>query len=175
MVIPASNLAGNRSNISELDQYSTPPYATHALMKREIFEGVIWECASGEGRMADVIRQYYSDVKISDILMGVNFLTAIEQVDNIITNPPYNLAEEFVKQGLAVATKKLALFLRLNFLESVRRYTLFKNTPLKKVYVFCKRQTLSACGVTKGGTIAYAWYVWEHGYTGNPTLDWIND
>lgn len=173
-MIQGSNLAGAKSNVSELDEYATPEYCTRALMKRETFEGRIWECACGQGAMLDILSQYNECIG-TDILTGTNFLLESRKADNIITNPPYKLALLFAIHGLRLAEKKLALFLRLNFLEGQRRYSFFKSSPLKVVYVFSKRQTLSATGVEKGGTIAYAWYVWEQGYFGAPQIDWIND
>jgi len=56
MTISAQNLAGSRSNISELDIYETPEYATEALMKREGFDGSIWECACGNDKMLHIIQ-----------------------------------------------------------------------------------------------------------------------
>jgi len=173
-MIEAGHLAGARSNISGLDEYATPTYCTRALMKREQFDGNVWECACGSGQMVSVIEKY-NPCTGTDILFGVDFLRQDVKVDNIITNPPYKLALQFAIHGLKLTTKKLALFLRLNFLEGQGRYNFFINNPPKMVYVFSKRQTLSATGVTSGGTIAYAWYVWEKGYKGCPCLSWIND
>ena len=178
MIIPAHHLAGNRSNVSELDSYATPPSATHSLMKRIKFNGEVWECACGVGAMSDVVSQYNKCIA-SDITQGFDFLDTELwlEVPNIITNPPYKLAEQFVRRACQVASEKVAMFLRLNFLESQSRYKMFKELPLEWVLVFCKRQTLHPEGVivTTGGTIAYAWYVWNKEYTGSPKIDWIND
>jgi hypothetical protein len=176
MNIQGSHLAGARNNSSLLDCYSTPRYATEALMKRILFEGEVWECACGSGNMARVI-EFYNPIIETDIQTGTDFLLESRITDNIITNPPYNLAEKFVWQSLKLAEKKVALFLRLNFLESSGRYQMFKKTPLKQVLVFCKRQTLfpDKIVINNGGTIAYAWFIWEKGYIGQPTIDWIND
>ena len=171
-MINPGHLAGSRSNASALDEYATPVYCTQALMEREIFEGNIWECAYGSGKMLDVLSQYNKSYG-TDILDGIDFLLCDSGEDNIITNPPYKLALPFARQGLRLARKKLALFLRLNFLESQSRREFFLSSPLKTVYVFSKRQTLSATGVETGGTIAYAWYVWEQGYKGKPYIEWI--
>ena len=176
MTIQSNHLAGARNNSSLLDCYSTPAYATRALMEWVKFEGEIWEPACGVGRMSRVIEDYNPVIE-TDIQTGTDFLLENRLVDNIVTNPPYNLAEKFVRQALKLADKKVALFLRLNFLESSGRYKMFKETPLKQVLVFCKRQTLFPEGtvINNGGIIAYAWFIWEKGYTGQPTVDWIND
>lgn len=176
MVIPAHHLAGNRSNISELDSYATPASSTHSLMKRIKFNGLVWECACGAGDMSLVIEQY-NPCKATDIITGTDFLKATEVVSNIITNPPYKYAEQFVRKANQLATEKIAMFLRLNFLEGQARYKMFKELPLEWVLVFSKRQTLAPplVQVTTGGTIAYAWFVWNKTYSGYPQIDWIKE
>ena len=52
---------------------------------------------------------------------GVDFLKAARRFDNIVTNPPYNAAEGFVRAGMEQSTRKLALLLRLAFLEGANR------------------------------------------------------
>jgi len=42
---------------------------------------------------------------------GVNFLLTSYTTDNIVTNPPYHLAEDFVHAGLILARRKLALLM----------------------------------------------------------------
>jgi len=176
VTVPAHHLAGSRSNVSELDSYATPAAATHSLMKRVKFNGLVWECACGALSMSDVIEQYNECIS-TDITMGIDFLTYDLDIPNIITNPPYKLAERFVRRANQLVSEKVAMFLRLNFLESQSRYRMFKELPLEWVLVFCKRQTLHPINVivTTGGTIAYAWFVWNKEYSGYPKIDWIND
>ena len=120
----------------------------------------------------------YLDIRTDDMVYGdkgVDFLNINTRVDNIITNPPYKLALEFCEHALKCADKKVAMLLKLVFLEGISRYEFFKTSPLKKVYVFCKRQPIRA-KTYKGDNssmIAYAWFVWEKDYDGEPTLDWI--
>ena len=189
MVILVDNihsLVGHRTNISNTDYYVTPSYATKSLLEREMFEGTIWECASGNGKMSEVITKYYPIVLSSDIRTdnsvfgekGIDFLKANREVDNIITNPPFKYGKEFVEHSLKLAKKKVALLLRLNFLEGISRYNMFKSTPLKVVYVFCGRITMFPEGEEKpknSGTIAYAWFIWDKDYFGKPRIEWIND
>jgi len=145
-------------------------------MRRVTFDGLVWECACGEGEMSRVIEQY-NPCKSSDVTTGKDFLLASETVPNIITNPPYKLAESFVRKACSLADRKVAMFLRLNFLESQSRYKMFQELPLEWVWVFSKRQTLHPkdVTVTTGGTIAYAWFLWNKEYVGKPKIGWIND
>ena len=161
------------------DFYPTPQWVTRALMDRETFEGTIWECASGNGAMAEVIGTYGYSVFASDLRTGkdvygnegIDFLKSDRIQSNIITNPPFKLAEEFVEHGLKLCVKKLCLLAKLSFLEGQRRYTMFKNTPLKTVYVFSKRPSFT--DQPNKGLLAYAWFVWEKGYVGDPVIKWI--
>ena len=177
------SIVGFGKNRADSDFYPTPRETTLALFKREKFDGNVWECAVGGGDMAQVIREfnpicYGSDIRNDEQVQGekgIDFLKTNKQFENIITNPPYNLAQEFVEHALKCANKKVAMLLKLVFLESVGRYDMFKNSPLNKVYVFCRRQKIYANGIIgkNAGLIAYAWFVWDKGYTGKPTIEWI--
>ena len=169
---------------AKADFYPTPRETTEALFKREIFRGLVWECASGNGAMARVIENYNpcfaSDIRTDESIYGqkgIDFLVTDKEVPNIVTNPPYILAKQFVEWALICATEKVAMLLKLVFLESAGRYYLFRNSPLRTVYVFSKRQKIYAEGKIgkNSGLIAYAWFVWDKNYSGKPYLDWIND
>ncbi len=73
---------------------------------------------------------------------------------------------------------KVAMFLKLQFLEGKQRRELFKKWPPKVVYVSSSRLYCAMNGdfekCRKSSAIAYAWYVWEKGYTGNPVIKWFN-
>jgi len=167
------------------DFYVTPPETTRALMEREKFDGLIWECACGTGEMAEVIKEYDCMVFSSDLIDrgygrgGVDFLQHPDEdeVENIITNPPYKHAFAFVKKAKKIATKKIAMLLKITFLEGISRYEMFQDTdfPLKIVYVFCRRQKVAKEGMElkNAGMIAYAWFVWDKEYKGKPIIEWI--
>jgi hypothetical protein len=187
-MLEAIYLTGSSEKIrEEKDFYPTPPYATLKLLEKEIFNGMIYEPACGDGAISEVLKSHYSDRAIfsTDLIdrgygerRDLDFLTEDftgSQIANIITNPPYNLAQEFIEKSLELVNSKVAMLLKLNFLEGQKRHQLFKNTPLKSVYVFSKRLSFDK-GNEKGkgnGLLAYAWYVWEKGYKGKPEIDWI--
>ena len=66
---------------------------------------------------------------------------------------------------------------RLGWLEGKKRRTMFESTPLARVWVFSGRlhmqRARQAEKADAGGMIAFAWFVWEHGYIGKPQLGWI--
>lgn len=165
------------------DFYPTPRYAVEELLKREKFKGNIWECACGEGDISEVLKSNGYSVYSSDLIDrgygdgNVDFLKENQLFSNIITNPPYKNALEFVLASKKQSTNKIAMFLKTVFLESEKRKAMFedKEFPLKTVYQFSKRVTLYKNGekMKNSGMIAYAWYVWEKGYCGKPTIEWI--
>jgi len=163
------------------DFYPTPQGVTEALLRHEQFYESVWEPACGDGAISKVLAEAGYSVVSSDLIDRNygdvdNFLTTDRRAENIVTNPPYSNAEEFVRKALSCTTGKVALLLPLKFLESERRESLFANSCLKRVYVFMDRiQIYKGGSVVRGnGRTAYAWFVWEHGYDGPPTLGWIH-
>jgi hypothetical protein len=172
------SIVGYGKNRAVADFYPTPDYATEELLKRERFEGSIWECACGDGAIA----KFFPTCKATDLRTdlgygqrGVDFLKTTDSVDNIITNPPYSLGQEFVEHALECANKKVVMLLKLVFLESVGRKPLFDRNMLKTVYVFRRRLKIYKDGIIgkNSGLIAYAWYIWDKEYNGKPQIEWI--
>jgi len=165
------------------DFYPTPPNATEALLSVERFEGSIWECACGNGAISKVLEAHGHKVLSTDLVnrgygeTPIDFLTVppMRSVANVVTNPPYSLAEDFVRTALSVTTAKVAMLLKLAFLEGEKRRRMFESTPLARVHVFSRRLTMMRNGAPKrsSGMIAFAWFVWEHGYAGFPRIHWL--
>lgn len=164
------------------DFFPTPAWATYALIDNERFGGTTWEPACGDGAMSRVLETGCKRVVSSDLFDrgygegGVDFLTADRTADNIITNPPYNSAEAFVAAGVRQAKSKVALLLRLAFLEGANRAkTIFNDFPPSRVWVFSERITFYPKGaVVKGsGTTAYAWFVWDKNAPRATELKWL--
>lgn len=174
--------AKRRADLDGPDFFPTPAWATLALVDSERFDGEIWECACGDGSMARVLKQAGHQVTATDLYArgygenGVDFLNATRTVDNIVTNPPYNVAEAFVAQGMKLARKKFALLLRLAFLEGANRAeTIFLKHPPARVWVFSERITFYMKGAERSGsgTTAYAWFVWDKDAPPGTELKWL--
>jgi hypothetical protein len=170
-------MGGSRNNNVDGDFYPTPPSATVALLEREAFTGGIWEPACGDGAMSRVLEEWGYRVRSSDLYnrgygeSGVDFLRCVDRAENIVTNPPFKYANQFIHKALTKADHKVALLLRLNYLESQTRKKFFSNHeafPFKKVWVFSERIPF-----TGSNMMAFAWFVWERDYTGEPTIGWI--
>lgn len=180
MRMAGHNLNNNRQKD---DFYPTPPEAIIPLLEREKFEGEIWECACGDGAISKILKEYNYNVYSSDLVNrnygepNIDFLKSYRKTDNILTNPPFKLGIDFAYHSCQLARKKVALFSRINFLEGVARAKMFRLTPIKKIYVFSRRITFTNPDSNKkthgGGMLAFAWYIWERGFEGKPTIDWI--
>lgn len=170
------------------DFYPTPTWATLALMDVEDLDGMIWEPACGNGAMSVALKTRYPEVLSSDLhnrnygIGGWNFLETPDvpgylHIDHIVTNPPYNLAEDFIHQSLKIARHKVCMLLRLAFLEGQSRYnSLFSECPSARVHAFSERITFYPDGIQTGGsgTTAYGWFVWDKSVTDKSTsLRWI--
>ena len=172
------------------DYYATDPVAIDELLKKETLNHNIWECACGGLHLSNRLKELGYNVRTSDLVKRVDddnievldFLSYQGKYEgDIVTNPPYILAKEFVLKALDIVSEenKVVMFLKLLFLESQNRYEeLFKLYPPKKIYVFSKRVRCQINGdfsKKDSSAICYAWYVWEKGYKGLPTIDWINN
>ena len=167
------------------DFYATDPRCIDDLFEREIFLDNIWECACGEGHLSKkMIVEYNKKVYSSDIINRgygdiKDFLCITNQQwhGDIITNPPYKSAYEFANKSLSIIPKgnKVAMFLKVLFLEGQKRIKFFIDNPPKVVYVYSKRQKCAKNGDFNIGAsaVAYAWYVWEKGYNGDTIIKWI--
>lgn len=95
-----------------------------------------------------------------------------------MTNPPYSHAAEFAERALERVGDgaKVAMFLKLTFLESEGRREFFRKWPPRRVWVSRKRLSCWKNGIPKSANtlIAYAWFVWEKGWRGTPELHWFN-
>jgi len=174
-VLSGISIAG-RVKHDPKDFYETPVWATEKLLEKETFGEEIWEPACGHCAISKVCEKRGYKVLSTDLITERDFFFEPVRGLDIITNPPFNKAEEFVRQALRVGGKKVAMFLKLTFLESESRYHLFQSTQLKAVYVFCKRVNLYLNGEkppVNSGTIAFAWFVWDKEYIGEPVIRWL--
>jgi hypothetical protein len=169
----------------EHDFYPTHPGATKALLSVETFNGPIWEPACGAGDMSRVLEAAGYAVISTDLIDrgygegNRDFLMEWSPVaPNIVTNPPFRWAIEFTDRALQLTTGKVALFLRLAFLEGVERGKWFKGVPLARVWVMSRRVPMQRGKLQEEGdghgVIAFAWFVFEHGHEGLPALGWLD-
>jgi hypothetical protein len=199
-----TNGASNHSNKERAlnDYYATNPKAVEMLLELETFNKNILEPCCGEGHISKVLEQNGYNVLSLDLIDrgygigGVDFLKYNEHFNgDIITNPPYLGAQEFVEHALDLIDdgNKVAMFLKITFLEGKSRRKLFEDYPPKRVYVstsrilcgkngdFYKRDKNGNLIIDKDGNpmedssaVCYAWFIWEKGYKGDIILKHFN-
>ena len=182
------------SNHSEKDRegndyYATDPKAMELLLELEKFSHHIWEPACGEGHLSKVLEKYGHSVVSSDLIdrgfgaKGIDFLKCDKTwKGDIITNPPFKYAKQFAEKGLELMQNggKMALFLRIQFLETQDRRSLFDSNPPKYVYVSVNRLLCAKNGVfekdgkKESSAACYCWFIWEKGFKGDTVLKWFN-
>lgn len=168
------------------DFYATHPKAIELLLDMEQFAPRVWECACGAGHLSEVLERRGYTVYSTDLIDrgygvgGIDFLSWQEPFDgDIITNPLYKFAKEFVEHGLSLIPNgnKLAMFLKLTFAEGKARKKLFETQPPKIIYISSSRLICAKNGefdTTSSSAVAYAWWIWEKGHTGDTILKWFN-
>ena len=174
-------IASRQEPKDSLDYFPTPPWATRVLIER-IFPRlgrpamrIAWEPACGEGHMAEVLAEYFSDVQATDIFdygygdVPIDFLTEDAGVapDWIITNPPFGeKSEQFVLRALDLANVGVAMFVRLQWLETNGRYErIFRDRPPTLIAFFAERVNLCKGRWEPDGSTAtaYIWLIWVKG------------
>jgi hypothetical protein len=141
-------MAQRSESSDSLDDFPTPPWATRALLEHVITEKLDFakltclEPACNRGFMSMVLEEYFCEVKSSDVCpYGYGELRdfleipyAAGSVDWVITNPPFRLGEDFIRKGLNVARRGVAMLTRTVFIESVGRYErIFTITPQRNL------------------------------------------
>jgi len=164
------------------DWYVEDRRVVDALLDVETFNGECWDPSCGGGNIPMAMRARGISCHGSDIAdrgfgaTGLDFFETIATAANIITNPPYGVIEPYIRRALEKTTDKVCILARLALLEGMKRQALFRETPLARVWVSSRRVSMPPGGAdikAAGGTIAYAWFVWEHGHAGKPTLGWL--
>jgi hypothetical protein len=185
MMLDKSTQAGTHTHAERgNDLYETPACAVEALLRVEKLRRFVWEPACGPGSIVQVLRRHGHEVFASDVIdygwghcVG-DFLYAGfgSGEEAIVTNPPYQLAEKFVRKALELSPLVIML-LRLAFLESRRRTDILEHSGLARVHVFRKRLPMmhrhNWTGPRASSAMPFAWFVWERGYAGPTTIDRI--
>lgn len=165
-----------------VDFFATPPKAVKALCEQIRFRDNVLEPCCGQGHISKTLESLGYNVSSSDIVYrgfgkkgSHNFFdfTADYMANfDVITNPPYNQAQSFIEHAIKNTdpVAKIAILLRLSFLESQKRKKLFDSYPLTAVYVFRSRIGCAKNGEfskDKNGelnvpsAVAYAWFLWD--------------
>lgn len=182
--IGARNLA--REDREQHDYYATHPDAARHLIELESLSDEIWEPACGAGHLSQVFQEYGFRVRSTDLIfrgygeeVPLDFLKCSDHWHgDIVTNPPYKYALEFVNKALELVDdgRKVCMFLKLTFLEGSTRRDLFRDNPPARVWVSRKRLKCAKNGNFKQSQsmLAFCWFVWVKGYHGETVIKWFN-
>lgn len=191
-------LAVNKdSKREENDFYATDPAAIRLalpVLKEVGLSRLVWECSCGKGHLSEPLKEAGYFVRSSDIVdrgygEAFDFLEQNELWNgDILTNPPFKLAEEFIKHSMNILQDghKAFFLLKIQFIQSVERKALFEEYPPKYILVNSKRIFCAMDGefekyakwsedkqMWTGGTQCFVWFVFEKGWTGPTTVKWI--
>ncbi len=174
------------------DWYREPTVCVERLFEAVRFVGQIHDPACGGGNIPRTAARLGYDASGSDIVDRgygpgcIDFLDDLTPRENIVSNPPYVLAERFVLHGLKVANRRVAMLVRLAFLEGQgRRQRLFVPFPPELVLVHSSRPSMPPGDrpdlQAKGGKTAFCWIVWSKdtgrqiglGFDPSPRIGWL--
>lgn len=120
------------------DFYATNPRAVDLLLEVEHFSHNILEPACGMGHISRRLEEHGHRVFSYDLIprgygkTGVDFLKGTKTFNgDIVTNPPYSKALDFIKKSLEIINpgSKVACYLKLQFLEGRERKKFFLEYP----------------------------------------------
>jgi hypothetical protein len=119
---------------------------------------------------ADLVNRGHARGSVED------FLASTQRRDNIVCNPPFNIAAEFARYALDLAHNKVAVIFptaRLNTAHWLR------GMPLRRVWLLTPRPSMPPGHVIAGGEKPgggrhdFCWLIFEREFTGLPAIDWL--
>jgi hypothetical protein len=164
------------------DFYVEPEWCDDALFKAESFTGPIHDPACGIGRIVEsAIKAGYiasgSDIVKRSVTRDFEFdyLNDTEPLHypNIVANPPYRKAREFIERALR-ESRKCAFLLQYGFIFGADRSKWLRDSPLKRVWIVTPRPSMPpgelilTGGKPGGGRVDYVWAIWERGFNASP-------
>jgi hypothetical protein len=140
------------------DYYPTPPWCYEKLpFDFQQFQTALEPCR-GDGRIYNFLKSKGLDTYWAELSEGVDYLsTPFDNVDLILTNPPFSIAEQFVEKAL-LESNSVVMLLRLNWLGSQKRYDFWLKNPATGLIILSKRPSFTGTGTD---STEYAWFIWD--------------
>lgn len=157
-------IIGAHGNRRKNDFYPTPRECTQALVdflkeNRLLYQkDVVWECACGDNAITEVLKWNGFRTWATDIQKGQDFMIyeMQEDFDWIITNPPFCMAEDFIKKASSYG-RPFAFLLKSQYWHSAKRLALFKDVRPAFVLPLTWRPNFTGAGASMLDMI---WCVW---------------
>jgi hypothetical protein len=164
---------------AEADFYVEPRWCSSRLFDVEPFNGTIWDPACGLGHIVDSAGIHGYETAYSDIRTAIprDFFRENQSCDNIVTNPPFNLAEKFFYHSVGLARGKIAMIFPVARLNAARW---IKDAPLVRVWLLTPRPSMPPGLMVlsgqnpKGGKTDFCWLVWEKNGIATGELKWLH-
>lgn len=178
--------------------YVEPRWCVEQLADAVDFDGaLIWDPACGGGTVTDVFADRGFKTIGTDLVdrgaahfIGVRDFLTVETADpaalgeqrlSIVTNPPFSLAEKFVRTALRLADHRVVILQQLSFLASRQRHALFTEFPPSDVLICSRRPSMppghkiAEMGdkAFKNGTADFCWIVWTRPHDRETRTRWL--
>jgi hypothetical protein len=170
-----------------LDGYWTCPEAVRALTVIERLPKSIADPCCGSGAILNVLEEAGHIVHGADLIdYGWRGTVIRDYLDEpvimgdagIVTNPPFRLAEEFIRKAFADGCRYHAWLLRTNFLESAGRLMLWRQYPPSRIWISSCRLPMMHRhgwdGPRASSNVSYMWAVFDTDSSDNCKLDWFD-
>ena len=165
--------------------YVEPTWCSIRLFETETFIGTVEDHCCGIGRIPEAARRAgYRTIATDIVDRGykhfdgeLDFLRYDRRVENIVSNLPFHLCNEFTRHALKLAARKVALIWLTRRLNAAHW---LQSTPLARIYLLTPRPSMPPGHVILagekpgGGTQDFAWLVFEHGHVGPPAMHWLH-
>lgn len=173
----------------DLDAYFTPHWVTELLCEVEPFRDTIWEPACGAGHMVDAlfgatesvitasdIYDHGKGYSVKDFLQP--WCNTLHTNADIVTNPPFNLAQKFIEHALDMTgyhDGKVAMLLPFNFDAAKGRRHIFNDHPaFKAKHTLTSRIRWANLEQKKNGpSTNHAWFVWDWTNSSPPIASYL--
>ena len=170
------------------DLYPTPVDCTYSLLPHIVnllpADAKVWEPACADGQMVEPLREFGYSVMATDLRPdvkgghgGIDFLGNSvyhgQKYDAIITNPPFNAAELFIRRSLEIAPV-VVMLLKAQYWNTKNRKKLFRETrPLLELNLTWRPAFLAQ---ERGNSplMDCMWVVWQRGHTGSCSVEMID-
>lgn len=163
------------------DFFETPANATCSLLAHlNIPEDVtLWEPSCGMGAISKILEKVHKGPVLSTELNtdrygigGVDFLHAEQYVPKgrfwVVTNPPFALANDFVRKAFAYGAERVIYLLRYNYCESAKvREDILGGGHLLRVMLIKERLKMKPYGWTGrdlSSKQCHAWFIWDKNF-----------
>ncbi|MDY0882291.1 hypothetical protein ACFPL7_22140 [Dongia soli] len=166
---------GNGRGKPDKEWYPTPREATAAFLRAELgkildlCDGYVREPACGDGALACVLEDHGLMVEASDLVArgygvaGLDYLTwrPKGRMPGIITNPPFSLAEKFIRHSLALGAPYVGMYLKASYFHAIDRDLLWGEHRPAMIYALTFRPDSLGLGAP---TMEAGWFVWRRRY-----------